>query len=169
MCKLVRRQRDNQMKKLFVVVLLLMNVVSHAGILDQDIIMPEIQTITLKQFSPELNSAIFEVEVYNPNTFKLPVKELSGDILLSHNKVAKLSANSKKSLAAQSTQLFTVPVNVDLDNLLIAIDTVLKSGVAHYQFQGYMMTPVGELPIEQHGELTNEQILILLQAILTRQ
>lgn len=157
------------MKNVFVVVLMLISLVSQAGVLDQNIIMPEIQAIKLKQFSPELNSAIFEVEVYNPNSFKLPVKELSGDILLSHNKVAELSANSKKSLAAQSTQLFTVPVSVNVDNLLLSIDTVLKSGIAHYQFQGYMMTPVGELPIEQHGELSNEQILILLQALLTRQ
>lgn len=157
------------MKKLFVVVWMLISFASHAGILDQDIIMPEIQTVTLKQFSAELNSAVFDVEVYNPNTFKLPVKELSGDILLSQHKVAELSANSKKSLAAQSTQLFTVPVSINVANLLLSIDTVLKSGVAHYQFKGYMMTPVGELPIEQHGELSNEQILVLLQALLTRQ
>ncbi|MBE0439202.1 MAG: LEA type 2 family protein [Gammaproteobacteria bacterium] len=163
------KDKQTLMKKMFVVVLMLIGLVSQAGVLDQAIMMPEIQTIKLKQFSAELNSAIFEVEVYNPNSFKLPVKQLSGDILLSHNKVAQLNASSKKSLAAQSTQLFTVPVSVNLDNLLLSMDSVLKSGVAHYQFQGYMMTPVGDLPIEQHGELSNDQILVLLHALLTRQ
>jgi len=154
------------MKNLIATVLLLVSSISQAALLDQAIITPEIHAVMLKQFSAETNSATFEVEVYNPNTFKLPIRELAGDILLANNKVAALSANSPKSLAAQSSQVFTVPIKVNVDNLMLALNQILISGDASYRFSGYMMTPIGELPIEQQGALSNEQIMALFQTLL---
>ena len=44
--------------------------------------MPQVQMIKLISFSVEQESAVFEVNVYNPNEYKLPVRALSGNIFL---------------------------------------------------------------------------------------
>ena len=142
---------------------------SNADILEDSVLTPEIRTITLNSFSAEENSAVFDVEVYNPNAFKLPVRELYGDIHLNQYDVADVEASSKKSLAAHSTQIYTVPINVDLDSLMNAAAGVMIQGSAKYSFKGYMMTPVGEMPISEEGELSAEQILAFLNAMLPAQ
>ena len=142
---------------------------SNADILEDSVLTPEIRTITLNSFSAEENRAVFDVEVYNPNAFKLPVRELYGDIHLNQYDVADVEASSKKSLAAHSTQIYTVPINVDLDSLMNAAAGVMIQGSAKYSFKGYMMTPVGEMPILEEGELTAEQILAFLNATLPAQ
>jgi len=127
---------------------------------------PEIRDIKLISFSPEHKTATFEVLVYNPNTYKVPVKELTGNIYLNKQHVSTLDANSKKSLAPLATQVFTVPINVNTEALMTAANDVMLTGIADYRFKGYMMTPVGELPITESGQLTAEQILTLIRATL---
>ena len=131
--------------------------------------MPQVQMIKLISFSVEQESAVFEVNVYNPNEYKLPVRALSGNIFLNERLVSSLEANSKKSLAPLSTQTFTVPVKVDVDATLQSANDIMLSGIADYEFNGYMMTPVGELPINESGRLTADQILTLLQAVIFSQ
>lgn len=130
---------------------------------------PEIRDIKLVSFSAEQETAIFDVSVYNPNTYKLPVRELSGEIYLNKQHVSTLDATSKKSLAPLATQVFTVPIKVNSDALMTAANDVMLTGTAAYRFKGYMMTPVGELPISESGQLTAEQILTFLRATLFTQ
>ncbi len=127
---------------------------------------PQIKRIQLVSFSVKNHSAIFDVDVYNPNEFKLPVRELSGKIHLNKQHVADLEATSKASLAALSTQTFKVPISVKPKAIISATNQTLLSGQAHYHFKGYMMTPVGELPIAFQGMLGSQQIVLLLNTIL---
>jgi LEA14-like dessication related protein len=156
-------------KKLPLYLLVLLSMVSYAyaGVFDTESIQyPQIQNIKLISFSADKETAVFEVEVYNPNDFKLPVRELSGDIYLNDQHVSNLEANSKKSLAPLSTQTFTVPIVVNSDAVMTSANDIMLTGIAEYRFKGYMMTPVGELPIAESGRLTADQILIFLQATL---
>ena len=130
---------------------------------------PQIQDIRLISFSAEKQNAVFEVDVYNPNEFKIPVREMSGEVFLNKERVSTLEASSKKSLAALSTQIFTVPITVDTDATVESANNIMLTGIAKYEFNGYMMTPVGEIPINKAGQLTAEQILVFIQAILFKQ
>jgi LEA14-like dessication related protein len=160
------------MEKLSVMLLLLVSVISngYADVFDSENMQyPQIQNIQLISYSAEQKTAVFEVKVYNPNDFKLPVRELSGDIYLNEQHVSSLEAKSKKSLAALSSQLFTVPVTVNTNSVMSSAQEIMLSRVAKYRFKGYMMTPVGELPISESGQLTTDQILTLLQATIFAQ
>ena len=130
---------------------------------------PKIQLIKLISFSAEKQQAVFEVDVYNPNDFKIPVRELSGEIFLNKERVSTLKANSKKSLAALSSRIFTVPITVDTDATIESANNIMLTGIAEYEFSGYMMTPDGEIPINKSGQLSAEQSLVFLQAILFKQ
>lgn len=159
------------MRKLLAILLVSMSFItcSNADILKDSILIPEIRNITLNSFSADENRAVFDVEVYNPNPFKLPVRELYGNINLNQYNVADIEATSNNSLKAHGTQMFTVPVKVDPDALMNAAAGVMMQGRAKYIFKGYMMTPVGEIPVTQEGELTAEQIIVLIQATLPAQ
>ncbi len=140
---------------------------AYADTLDfSSMLQPEIHGIKLVSFTPEQATAVFDVLVYNPNTYKLPVRELTGDVYLNKHHVSALEANSKKSLAPLSSQVFTVPVNVKTDALMTAANDVVLTGIAEYKFKGYMMTPVGEQLLTESGQLTADQIITLLQATL---
>lgn len=159
------------MKKLFTLLLVSISFIglSYADIFSEAIQMPEVKNIQLKSFSPEENSAVFVVDVYNPNAFKLPVREIYGDMHLNDHHVADVEANSKRSLAAHATETFTVPIEAMPNGLVNAATSILTIGVAKYSFKGNMMTPVGEIPLLEEGELTTEQIMALLQAALSVQ
>jgi LEA14-like dessication related protein len=156
------------MKKLFVIAFLVLNFItySHADIFPDSVLSPQVVSIKLKSFSAEENRAILDVTLYNPNDFKLPVREMYGDIYLNDNAIANIEALGKKSLGAHEAQIFTVPVTVKPDELNNASNNVLMSGVASYRFKGYMMSPVGEIPVEHQGQLTREQILAFFQAVI---
>ncbi len=130
---------------------------------------PQIKRVELISFSAENHSAVFDVDVYNPNDFKLPVRELTGETHLNKQHVASLQATSKSSLAAFSTQTFKVPISVKPDAMLLSAQQIFISGQAEYLFKGYMMTPVGELPIRYQGQLDSQQIVFLLNTILFNQ
>jgi LEA14-like dessication related protein len=140
---------------------------AYAGVFDAESMQrPQIQDIKLISFSAEKEMAVFEIMVYNPNDFKVPVRELSGDLYLNEQHVSNMEANSKKSLAPLSTQTFTVPIVVNRDAVMASANEIIITGIAQYRFKGYMMTPVGELPITESGRLTTAQVLTFLQVTL---
>lgn len=156
------------MKKLFIIAFILLNFMaySHAQVLPDSVISPEVVNIELKSFTAEDNTAVLDVTLYNPNDFKLPIREMYGDIYLNENAIANIEALGKKSLGAYETRIFTVPVTVQPDELTNASSNVMLSGVANYRFKGYMMSPVGEIPVEHEGQLTTEQIFSFFQAVI---
>ncbi len=156
------------MKKLLTTAFIIMNffTFSQAELLTDKILPPDVINIKLTSFDTEKNRAVFDVSLYNPNNFKLPVREAYGDIYLNESTIASIEALSKQSLAAHDTQVFTVPVIIKPDQLSEASNSVMLTGAAHYRFKGQMMTPVGELPVEYEDYMTKQQILHFFQAIL---
>lgn len=140
---------------------------SQAELIPDSVLAPEIVNIQLKSFTAEENRAVLDVTLYNPNDFKLPIREMYGDIYLNEKMIAYIEALGKKSLGAHETQLFTVPVIVNPDELINASTSVMMMGVANYRFKGYMMSPIGETPVEHQDQLTRAQILSFFQAVMT--
>lgn len=159
------------MKKLFAIAFVIMNLstFSNADVFPENVLSPEVVNVELKSFTAAENSAVLDVTLHNPNNFKLPVKEMYGDVYLNDSAIANVEALGKKSLDANETRVFTVPVTVKPNELTNASTNVLMSGVANYRFKGYMMSPVGEIPVEHKGQLTKEQLLTFFQAVMTIQ
>jgi|GEM_PF-691203 len=156
------------MKKLLAIAFVILNLMtySNAEVFPDSVLPPEVVNIKLKSFTAEENRAVLDVTLYNPNNFKLPVREAYGDIYLNDNAIANIEAISNKSLGAHETQTFTVPVTVKPDELANASTNVMMNGVANYRFKGYMMSPVGEIPVEHQGQLTRQQMLSFFQAVM---
>lgn len=157
------------MKKLLAIVFVIVNfsTFSNADAFPDNVLPPEVVNIKLTSFDTEKNRAVFDVSLYNPNNFKLPVREVYGDIYLNENAIANIEALSKKSLAAHDTQIFSVPVVIKPEQLTNASSNIMLSGIAHYRFKGHMMTSVGELPVEYEDQLTKQQIMNFIQVVLS--
>jgi LEA14-like dessication related protein len=125
---------------------------------------PQIQQVTLESISVETHSAVFTVVVFNPNSIKIPVRSVDGQLKLNAVTVAMFEAKSKTSLAAKSATTFRVPVQLKQSELTSAIQTTFLTGKANYEITAYMMTPIGEVPIQETGDITQEQLLMLLQS-----
>lgn len=120
---------------------------------------PEIKDIQLSDFSPRKNEITFAVKLYNPNSFVLPIKGLSGDIQLNDVPVGKLNANSEKSLAALSTQEISVPIQLNADALKRVAKSILFNMKADYQFKGFIKTSVAPVPFNKEGNLSAKDII----------
>lgn len=157
------------MKNILAIVIVIINIMTSgnaANVFSDNVLPPEVVNIELQSFATDENRAVLNVSLYNPNDFKLPVKEVYGDIYLNEKVIANIEALSKKSLGAHETQLFTVPVIVKPEQLVNASTIIMMTGVAHYRFAGHMMTPVGEIPVEHKDQLTKQQVVDFIEMVL---
>jgi len=120
---------------------------------------PEIKNIQLSHFSVQEKKAVFNVSLYNPNPFPLPITALAGDIALNNLTIGSLEARSEQNLAAYDTQDVTLPLSLHPDSLLNAAQSVLLQGKAKYTFDGEVQTSLGRVPFTKEGELSAKDIM----------
>ena len=126
------------------------------------VLSPEVESVRLSHFSPEQNSAVFVVELYNPNPFPLPVSGFAGDITLNQIDIGCVAAKSDHTLAALSSQSLNVPLSLDPNSLLNAAQSVLLRGEAQYELDGHVDSSIGKVPFSKQGQLSSQDILSAL-------
>ena len=120
---------------------------------------PQVKGIELKSFSVKDKQALFEVALYNPNAFSLPISGVSGDIVLNQMTIGSIDAGSDQSLAAHATQVVAVPIMLDPDLLVKAAKSVLNLRQAEYTFNGGIMTSMGQIPFSKKGDLSVQDLI----------
>lgn len=120
---------------------------------------PEIKNIQLSHFSIEDKTAVFNVSVYNPNPFPLPISGLAGDITLNNLTIGSMEATSDENIAALETQDISLPLTLNPDALMSAAQSVLLQGKANYSFKGDMQTSLGRIPFTKEGELSAREVI----------
>jgi LEA14-like dessication related protein len=146
-------------RRLFILLLSFSLFGCNADMVKEFIATPEVKNIQLADFSVENKQAVFELSLYNPNPFPLPLSGMSGDISLNEQHIGSLEAQSEQSLAAYGTQTVTLPVSLDPNALLTAAKSVLFKGKANYNFNGNVGTSLGQVPFTKEGELSAKDIL----------
>ena len=146
-------------KKLLLLVLSISLVGCGSGIIKAFVDTPEVKGVELKSFSAKNKQAVFEVALYNPNNFSLPISGMNGDIVLNQLTIGSLDAESDQHLAALSTQLVTLPILLNTDALVKAVKSVLNQRQAQYTFNGGLMTSVGKIPFSKKGDLSMKDLI----------
>ncbi len=123
---------------------------------------PEVKSITLQSFSIQDKRMVFDVGLFNPNAFALPIDALDGAVQLNGLSIGRFSAKSKQRLAAKQTQTITLPITLDAEALGRAAREVLKQGKASYVLDGGAKTSVGKVPFRKEGELSAQDVLSAL-------
>jgi LEA14-like dessication related protein len=129
------------------------------GIIKAFVETPQVKGVELKSFSAENKQAVFEIALYNPNNFSLPISGMNGDIMLNQLTIGSLDAESDQHLAALSTQLVTLPILLNADALVKAVKSILNQRQAQYTFNGGLMTSVGKIPFSKKGDLSMKDLI----------
>ena len=105
--------KDTLMKKYLAILFLPLFLAGcNSSLVKQLVAAPEVKSIKLKSFSVKDNSVVFDVSVYNPNIYPLPISGLNGNFKLNQISVGSMAATTDKSLAGQQTQVVTLPVSL---------------------------------------------------------
>lgn len=147
------------MKKILLLCLLSITLISCNSLVKEFIAAPEIKAIRLASFSIADKQVIFNIDLYNPNAFSLPISGLSGDFKLNNLTIGTVNASSEQTLAAYTTQTIKLPIHFDANALLDATKSVLTQRQALYRFNGNIATSIGSVPISQAGELSVQEII----------
>ncbi len=148
------------MKKILLLLMLSISLVGcGTGIIKAFVDTPEVKRVELKSFSAKNKQAVFEVALYNPNNFSLPISGMNGDIVLNQLTIGSLDAESDQHLAALSTQLVTLPILLNTDALVKAVKSVLNQRQAQYTFNGGLITSVGKIPFTKKGDLSMKDLI----------
>tara|TARA_R110002111_G_scaffold125940_12_gene190434 strand:- start:33 stop:500 length:468 start_codon:yes stop_codon:yes gene_type:complete len=146
-------------RRLFILFLTFGLFACDSGLVKEFVATPEIKNIQLSHFSVEDKQAVFDISLYNPNPFPLPISGMAGDIELNNMHIGSLEARSDKQLAAYDTQTITLPLSLNPDALFNAAQSVLLKGKADYNFTGQLNTSLGQVPFNKTGELSAKDIL----------
>ncbi len=147
------------MKKIFALLLLSLALVGCNDIVKEFVSAPEVKAIRLANFSMAEKKVIFDVDLYNPNPFTLPLSGFSGDFKLNNLSIGSVEATSEQKLAAHATQTLTLPISLDTNALIEAAKSVFTQRQANYNFNGDVDTSIGKIPFSKTGELSAQDII----------
>jgi len=89
----------------------------------KDLVYQGMQNFSLKQTSSQKTVLSMDVELYNPNRYKMKLKTADLDIFINNNRVGKV--NLGKTLHVPKLDTFSMPVSLDVD-LANAIPNMLQ-------------------------------------------
>ena len=146
-------------RRFFILLLSLSLFGCNFSYINELVAIPEIKNIQLSHFSVQDRKAIFNVSLYNPNPFPLPISAIAGDIALNSLTIGSLEAKSDQNLTAYGTQDITLPLSLNPDALLDAAQSVLLQGKASYTFNGDVQTSIGRVPFTKEGVLSAKEVM----------
>ncbi len=149
-------------KRIGMMILLALSLTACQSVMEKVVKAPEVKSIQLKSFSIQDKTMVFDVGLFNPNAFTLPVDGFHGGIRLNGLDIGKFSAKTETSLAAQKTQVITLPITLDAEAFGRAARSVLEKRQALYNFRGGVDTSVGQVPFSKEGELSVQDIIASL-------
>lgn len=126
----------------------------NSSLVKQLVAAPEVKSIKLKSFSVKDNSVVFDVSVYNPNIYPLPISGLNGNFKLNQISVGSMAATTDKSLAGQQTQVVTLPVSLNADAFKKAVKNAISTRQTNYTFKGAIDTSIGQVPVSKTGSVS---------------
>ena len=148
------------MKKILLPLLLSTSLLGcGTGLIKAFVDTPEVKGVELKSFSAKNKQAVFEIALYNPNNFSLPISGMNGDIVLNKLTIGSIDAENDQHLAALTIQSVTLPVVLNADALVKAVKSVLNLRQAQYTFNGGLMTSVGKIPFSKKGDLSMKDLI----------
>lgn len=151
------------MKRLFTILIMSLALFGcGADMIKQLVDAPQVRGIQLKSFSAVDKRAVFDVALFNPNAFPLPISGLSGGLQLNDLTIGSIDAKSDSSLPAQTVQTVTIPISLDPDAFFKAAKSVLTQRKASYEFNGGVTTSVGTVPLSSSGDFSVQDIISAL-------
>lgn len=93
------------------------------------VLTPQLKGVQLNSFSAADKQASFDVEIYNPNLFDIPVSTIKGEIKLNQLSIGHIAAtNPSNTLKSLESQKITIPIQLDSSVLMDVAKGALLQG-----------------------------------------
>jgi len=136
----------------------------QSGLMKKVVKAPEVKSIQLKQFSIQDKSMVFDVGLFNPNAFALPIDSADGMVRLNGVDIGRFAVQRKQKLEAKKVGMLTLPITLDAKALGKAVRSVFEQGKASYYFQGGVDTGIVKVPFSQEGKLSVQDIFAAMMS-----
>ncbi len=122
------------------------------------IIEPKLKLENVKLASANFEGAqlIFEVQVENPNAFPLELDQVKYDLEFDGENVGTGQVDKGLRVEKNATTVISLPVQVQLKNLLKSVGSLLGKGNTPYRITGKAKLGLISLPFDEMGELRFE-------------
>jgi LEA14-like dessication related protein len=97
------------------------------------------------------STAVFTVQVDNPNSFPIYISGVDYGLRLNGRSVADGSYNSSTKISAGQSKKLEMPVKLRLADLFSMIPTFLRERRVQYSLDGRVKTPFIHLPFHRDG------------------
>ena len=110
-----------------------------------------IQNVAIQNISLRQSSALIRLNLTNPNAFPLPLRGIDYQLRLNNRPVAGGRQVQTQNIGANQTVVITVPITLQLGEVLRLVPDVLRNGQVQYDLQGQVNLPFIGIPFNRKG------------------
>lgn len=103
-----------------------------------DLEIGEVKSVGVNKVSKSNIEINADIQVKNPNNYKVKIKKIEADVLLNNKKITTLNLNKKVVLRKNSDDVQTFLIQTELSNILSAAPSLLLGGGITLKIQGYI-------------------------------
>ena len=137
-----------------VVFILLVAVVSSCAVLQGVIEKPTVRVEEVNYHSVSLKQGRLDsrMQIFNPNRFSLPVRELTYSLRLNDRELVNSKLTFDKSIPGNGSIEIQVPININYALLLNGISSIFQRGNVKFQLAGQIDLGLVKVPFSKTGE-----------------
>lgn len=138
-----------KLKTLFLFIVISSFLISCASVVERPQI--SIDKVELGKISLKRSSAVFTLNVKNPNRFPIYLSGIEYGLKLNGTSVAEGANSDRTTISAGSEQTIQIPVSLRVGKLMKMIPTFLGDMQFKYELDGKVKTPFINLPFHRTG------------------
>jgi len=111
----------------------------------------KVHKVQMGNFNLSGGSAIFVLNITNPNSFPIPLTGFDYGLKLNGVEVANGVKEQRVTIAARQSQKLEVPLTLSFSNMISMLPNLLSSGQVNYTLGGRLHFPWIKIPFQRSG------------------
>lgn len=111
----------------------------------------QVHKVEMGKFSLSGGSAVFVLNITNPNSFPVPLTGFDYGLRLNGIEVANGIKEQRVTIGAKQSQKFEVPLSLSFSNMVNMLPNLLKSRKVDYALGGSLHFPGIKIPFQRTG------------------
>ncbi len=111
----------------------------------------QVHKVEMGKFNLSGGTAIFVLDIQNPNKFPIPLAGFDYGLSLNGVPVARGNKEKRVTIGAGSSQKVTVPLTLSFSNMMNMIPGLLRDKHLNYSLDGSVHLPWFNIPFQRSG------------------
>jgi len=152
--------KKSLIKLIFVSLILPLFLTSCATLKNSGLIKnPVIKSVALESFSLEKGEVVLAINMFNPNSFSIPITGLNFDLSLNSKPLGKINSDKNFELQANKLANISLPIKVDTTKIMRTLASLLFQKTVSYEVTGNIKTPLLTIPYTKKNKILVKDLL----------